>query len=654
MPELNNRHYNTVYSYSGGTRSIITAILLQGVTCDTLVLISPIKGLVESEIYENEIEQLLTSRAVKKIIVYQSANDNLLLGQKYQYKFRPNENPHINVIDVPLEMGGTEAHKALVEKSFNHIDRIIEDFDLPSIPVPNSGQRESKHNITPIDPPNSRDTIFVVEDYLGGVNFTSIQMNYLSLGEINADSTNFNYILKAKKARGNDSEIDIFSSAVLSSTALMTGISLPSDKFWVNLNPWEPDRIIDDELAGTDIGRIMLEADLQMKKDFANYGNPCENETGKALWALLDERQKELVEGCMEKFPGEIEDESNVLFGAVTRYWIIPDNVDVYTNGTEIYIANSTLSIMSEPTTKYSFFELHNQKLSDLSKDCQEELNSSAREFNQYARDLQDAMILPFVLEDVNHHEKYEDLRNVYYSLALAEVYKGKIAPEVDVFQAGFDTNSSALDAMRPWSPKDVWERYVYSFENGEYMCWQNQTEIVENGILMQSKPYAAGGVDFGRISENMTMIKGIPEDVAERVEEAISKGIAYDEKDVLFGARINVDLRSNDSILENNSRIDQKTRRNMDEDSSCPPCPDGWDGPDENCICWMSDCPAGWYRPNDTSECEIWKDAEKCPPGYEGPNEKGECLKLEMQCPPGYEGPDENGYCWKDEATSS
>ena len=82
-------------------------------------------------------------------------------------------------------------------------------FDLPSIPVPNSGQRESKHNITPIDPPNSRDTIFV-EDYLGGVNFTSIQMNYLSLGEINADSTNFNYILKAKKARGNDSEIDIF------------------------------------------------------------------------------------------------------------------------------------------------------------------------------------------------------------------------------------------------------------------------------------------------------------------------------------------------------------------------------------------------------------------------------------------------------------
>ncbi|HCD39330.1 MAG TPA: hypothetical protein DEQ77_11585, partial [Candidatus Omnitrophica bacterium] len=45
------------------------------------------------------------------------------------------------------------------------------------------------------------------------------------------------------------------------------GLSLPNDKFWVNLRPDSPDNIIDDDVAMTDIGRIFLEADVQLKKD---------------------------------------------------------------------------------------------------------------------------------------------------------------------------------------------------------------------------------------------------------------------------------------------------------------------------------------------------------------------------------------------------
>jgi hypothetical protein len=40
------------------------------------------------------------------------------------------------------------------------------------------------------------------------------------------------------------------------------GLALPNDKFWVNLRPDSPDNIIDPLLAKTDIGRILLEADV--------------------------------------------------------------------------------------------------------------------------------------------------------------------------------------------------------------------------------------------------------------------------------------------------------------------------------------------------------------------------------------------------------
>lgn len=448
---------------------------------------------------------------------------------------------------------------------------------------------------------------------LGGVNFTSISINYISVTKDDEGGANFDYVLKARKAEGDRPGLDIFNSTLLSTTAFVTGLSLTNDKFWVNLNPWEPNRVIDEQLARTDVGRIMLEADLQMKKDFCNYANPCTNETGKALWSLLEKKQKTLVQMCMEKFPGEIKDIINVRFGAATRYWIIPDEVNILTNGTEIYITNSTLNIRSESLVEHSLFVLDNQDNNSLSKGCLDELNSSAKEFSRYSREIQDRMILPFVVADVNHDEKYEDLRNVYNSLALAESYKGKIAPEIDVFQGNLHTsmNSTGLDALVSWNPKEIWEKYVYSIKNGEYKCWQNNTVIVANEILMERKPYSTGGVDFGRISENMTLSEDISPEIKNHMAEAMNKRFVNEEKEVLFGIRVHMDLRNDTPV---------------------------------------SNCPPGWYRPNDNGECEIWSSGggAQCPPGYSGPNEKGECWRVELKCPPGWDGPDEKGQCWK------
>ena len=83
----------------------------------------------------------------------------------------------------------------------------------------------------------------------------------------------------------------------------MTGLAVPDNKFWVNLNPWEQDRIIDGQLKQSEVGRIMLEADFQMKRDFSNYGNPCANETGKALWNLLDKKHDSLVQHVHVEVP---------------------------------------------------------------------------------------------------------------------------------------------------------------------------------------------------------------------------------------------------------------------------------------------------------------------------------------------------------------
>src|SRR3990167_1603973 len=92
------------------------------------------------------------------------------------------------------------------------------------------------------------------------------------------------------------------------------GLSLPNDKFWVNLRPDAPDNIIDADLARTDIGRIFLEADVQLKKDTAGFTSPQTPE-GKAYWDKLYQKA------------GELFGTENITIPTLTRPWIVPGEI---------------------------------------------------------------------------------------------------------------------------------------------------------------------------------------------------------------------------------------------------------------------------------------------------------------------------------------
>jgi hypothetical protein len=220
-----------------------------------------------------------------------------------------------------------------------------------------------------------------------------------------------------------------------------------------------------------------------------------------------------------------------------------PDRIYAYINGTDIYIINSTLNVSSEPVSDHSFYKVRNQNSDSLSEGCRNTLDISAKEFGQYERELEDKMILPYVKYDVNHGERYEDLRSVYISLALAQWYKSNVDTKADIFEGFVDSsNLTGLDSLKPWSSRDVWERYNSSFENGEYKCQKSKPQIVAGMIKAKVAMYSSGGVNFAQINDNMTLIKGIPQEVQDDIEQAINKGSIDEEKKVLFGTRIHVD----------------------------------------------------------------------------------------------------------------
>ncbi len=225
----------------------------------------------------------------------------------------------------------------------------------------------------------------------------------------------------------------------------LIGISLPNSAFWVNLRPDAEDNIIDSELEKTDVGRILLEADLELKKDAARLTSP-ETPEGKEYWDKLYKKAEELF-GSQE-----------ITVPTFTRPWIVPGEIIIRETPTDAYVYKATLSVM-----------LEQDYLGNGAADNFED--SRLKALNEYSSELLRQSMIPRLTKIVNVSKKYANLRQVYYSLILAQWFKKKFAEEkeglyVDLIDS---KNLSGLTSQAGWSKTDYFNQYRKSFKDGEY-----------------------------------------------------------------------------------------------------------------------------------------------------------------------------------------
>jgi uncharacterized repeat protein (TIGR01451 family) len=120
-PQIINHEYDTCYGYSGGTRTIVTAIRLYHLVCHKVVLISPMSGWQLPGTYTNELKDLHQNFGVEKIDIYQAYNDQLPLGSFYQAYYYPDEPwlapNNVTIHEVPVGVKQSiEAHLELFWK----------------------------------------------------------------------------------------------------------------------------------------------------------------------------------------------------------------------------------------------------------------------------------------------------------------------------------------------------------------------------------------------------------------------------------------------------------------------------------------------------------------------------------------------------------
>jgi hypothetical protein len=290
-----------------------------------------------------------------------------------------------------------------------------------------------------------------ISGYLAGLrnSFTQDKFRPLHLRSLGYDNAQNNFrLLLDKGDLKNPKKTELEANTKTLLNYFFIGITLPNDSFWVNLRPDSEDNIIDPYLATTDLGKIILEADLQLKKDTALATSPDTPE-GKKYWDKLYKKAEEI-------FGYE-----NITIPTLTRPWIVPGEIIIRETRDNAYIYKATLKVMLEQdylkdSANYSFKDPRLKAL------------------NEYSSQLIRELIIPKLTKAVNTSQKYASLRQVYYSLILAQWFKQRFYGKGGLYSWLIDKrNLQGLTSKARWSKTTYFKAYQESFKDGEYNIQQ-------------------------------------------------------------------------------------------------------------------------------------------------------------------------------------
>jgi len=139
------------------------------------------------------------------------------------------------------------------------------------------------------------------------------------------DPFKFSFIVDEADTDLTSSDLEKQSTMLL--RYFLGALAMPEDEIWVNLSPYEPDRVVPDQLLPTDIGRDMLAQDYLLKQLASSLTFP-QSKSGRNYWQALTAKG-----GAVNSF---------------NKVWIVPDKAVIYQNDQGAFIKSAHLKVLTE------------------------------------------------------------------------------------------------------------------------------------------------------------------------------------------------------------------------------------------------------------------------------------------------------------------
>ncbi len=280
----------------------------------------------------------------------------------------------------------------------------------------------------------------------------------------------FNFLLDQGEMSLSEVQVEKESKQLIK--YFLASLTTPEDDLWVNLSPFEKDRIIPELFGQTEMGRDLLNQDYLLKQLAASLSYP-ESALGKKFW---DEIHKKTYDdfGATE-----------IPVDAFSKVWVVPQKAVVYENGRSAYVQESRLKVMLKGDS------------SPVSRDPSRVTSHEPRVTN-----IIEQIILPAIEKEVNEGKYFAKLRQIYNSLILATWYKNKLKNSI-LNKVYANQNKINGIAIKDKNEKDkIYAQYLEALKKGAYNYIKEEVNPDTHQVM--PKKYFSGGFGFKDMSMMM------------------------------------------------------------------------------------------------------------------------------------------------------
>jgi len=302
----------------------------------------------------------------------------------------------------------------------------------------------------------------------------------------------------------------------------LASLTIPDEDQWVNLSPYEKDRIIKDDFGKTEMGRDLLAQDYLLKQITSSLIYPEEG-LGKKFWDKIYER-------AWREYHT-----TDIPVNTFNKVWIVPDQALVYESANSAYILQSHLKVMLEED--YLSLEKHTSisyvipaKAGIQPNDAA--LNAKAPQgnnpsTNKLGSQVIREIILPELEKEVNEGKNFANLRQMFSGMVLATWYKkalkesllGKVYADKAKVQGVTGITSAdpgVIASEAKQSQQQIYQRYLKAFKKGVFNYIKEDVDKYTNEAI--PRKYFSGGFSRRTSTRNgldaaMKVVKTIPVD---------------------------------------------------------------------------------------------------------------------------------------------
>lgn len=253
----------------------------------------------------------------------------------------------------------------------------------------------------------------------------------------------------------------------------LASLTVPEDQMWVNLSPYEKDRIIPEAFGQTGMGLDLLAEDYLLKQLTASLVYP-EQELGQKFWQRMKERAR--AEYGLTQLPSD----------AFHKVWIVAKDAQVLEQGSRAFVINSSLEVLTEED-----YTAAKEMLGQTASTAEAPQNALSRLQTEVMREL----ILPEIEREVNEGRSFARLRQIYNAMILAAWFKITLKESL-LGQVYADQNKTVgVEGADQAIDRDtVYQQYLKAFEQGVYNYIREEQDP-ETGEVIPRQYFSGGAV---------------------------------------------------------------------------------------------------------------------------------------------------------------